>query len=179
TLTFHGAGYRAMRAIRSLTRHQITVDAEVPSFAAMIAGVTDARALATPAPLLDTQGQLTALFALQSRSNIGLFPVSIERIAFFAPPASSGEVCTLIAACEQTNDTVLADIDVVDARGALTCRISGAEQRIFDWGPTFRRIGARPWPTSTPGSWRRVMACGWKWLPVASSPPASAPHGRR
>jgi malonyl CoA-acyl carrier protein transacylase/phosphopantetheinyl transferase (holo-ACP synthase) len=140
TLTFHGAGYRAMRAIRSLTRHQITVDAEVPSFAAMIADATDARALATPAPLLDTQGQLTALFALQSRSNIGLFPVSIERIAFFAPPASSGEACTLIAACEQTNDTVRADIDVVDARGALTCRISGAEQRIFDWGPTFRRI---------------------------------------
>ena len=139
-LTFHGEGYLAMRNIRSVTPGAICVEAEVPSFAGMIDGQTDATALTTPAPLLDTLGQVTALFALQSRHNVGLFPTVIERIEFFAPPAQPGSRFTVLATCEQSDDTVRADLDFIDERGVLNYRVLKAEQRIFDWGPTFRRV---------------------------------------
>ena len=137
---FHGEGYRAMRAVRSLGERAMSVEAEVPPFAGMIAEVSDAGSLATPAPLLDTFGQLAALFALQSRRDIGLFPVAIERIAFFAPPAPSGRRFTVRACCQQSHELVKADVDFIDAQGTLAYRVIGAENSIFDWGPTFPRI---------------------------------------
>ncbi len=137
---FHGPAFIAMRRVRYYTPAGMVAEGVVAPFDDVLAGAVRPDQLATPATLLDTIGQLTALFALQTRPNVGIFPVSIDRIEFFAPPAAPGKDIVVRASCVQSGQDVKGGVDFIDAGGRLLYRASGVQQRIFDWGLTFHKI---------------------------------------
>lgn len=137
---FHGPAFIAMRRVRYFTPAGMVAESVVAPFDDVLAEAVQPDQLATPATLLDTIGQLTALFALQTRPNVGIFPVSIDRIAFFAPPAAPGRDIVVRASCVQSGQDVKGGVDFIDAGGRLLYRASGVQQRIFDWGLTFHKI---------------------------------------
>ncbi|WP_051109855.1 4'-phosphopantetheinyl transferase superfamily protein [Massilia niastensis] len=131
--------------------------------------------LLTDAALLDTVGQLAAVWAM--RQGRAAFPIGLERLDLHGPtPAPGTRLPIRLQVVDQQLKMLIADVEIGDGQGGLWLRISGWKSWQFDWAPQLVAFQRQPAHTllseerQTPGAGvacRRMSAQALKGFDLA------------
>ncbi|XZF15880.1 acyltransferase domain-containing protein [Chitinophagaceae bacterium MMS25-I14] len=122
---FHGDAFSSIDELMRIGDHEIEVRLNVPNKDMLFTG--DATpAFLTPAQLLDVPGHVTAYWQVEHGDEyFGIFPISIDRLQFYAPPAAPGT--RLIARAGNTiQDTIITtEFEMLTPEESVVMKISG------------------------------------------------------
>ncbi|GMU55914.1 MAG: hypothetical protein AMXMBFR33_50600 [Candidatus Xenobia bacterium] len=127
---FHGEGLLSLWQARAATSQGIEVEVRVP--------FSHHEPWLLPADTLDGAGHLAAYWLLQqSQRRFWLFPVAVERLELFGPPPPPR---TMLTCRLQIKSPGTADLDWIDASGAVAMRMQGFAfvwdvypPHLYDW----------------------------------------------
>lgn len=99
--------------------------------------------LLTDAAMLDTVGQLAAVWAMQAGRSA--FPIGLERLELHGPtPAPGARLPIRLQVVEQQFRMLVADVEIGDGKGGLWLRIGGWKSWQFDWAPQLVAFQRKP-----------------------------------
>ena len=131
-LLFHGPCFRGVRRLLSCGARALEAELEVPVSRGFFGGRA-APLFRTPAGLLDSAGQLVALWRVeQGERDFGVFPFHAATLEQYAAPPADGRRVVCRALLRQSRGMILeADFDFADERGQVFARLLGFQLRSY------------------------------------------------
>ncbi|MCX7114088.1 MAG: polyketide synthase dehydratase domain-containing protein [Proteobacteria bacterium] len=143
---FHGPLLKSICGIAAIDAGGAELNAVVPPVAGLFQGQDDP-ALRIPAALLDAVGQLVFYWlAGQGCQTVGLFPFQVARYVQFAPPPPPGSALLLRGQARLSANITHADVEILDAQGAILARVEGLKMKLYDYDDPYLRyvLGTDP-----------------------------------
>lgn len=99
--------------------------------------------LLTDAAMLDTVGQLAAVWSMQAGRSA--FPIGLERLELHGPtPMPGARLPVRLQVVNQQFRILVTDVEVGDGKGGLWLRIGGWKSWQFDWAPQLVAFQRKP-----------------------------------
>lgn len=134
---FHGPCFTSIGAVGGWSETGIEVAVTAPSETGFVTpDLSGPRVI--NGPLLDNAGQILALQHKHATTrSFGLFPVLVERIAFFGPRPEAGTPLRVVTRQVAAENTVTGDLDYRDATGRVVMRVEGMKMVFIHWPRRF------------------------------------------
>lgn len=122
---FHGEAFSSMDKLLRLGPKEIEVKMTIPEKADLFLE-HEVPEFKTPAQLLDSPGHIAAYWKVEMGDKyFGTYPVSIERIQFFSPPAMPGTELTARLTADMSGALIDTELEVYDTTESVFMKISG------------------------------------------------------
>lgn len=139
---FHGPRFQSLTGPVRVGPDGASAELLVRSAADWFAGERQPQLL-TDAALLDTVGQLAALWAMQQGH--AAFPIGVGRLDLYGPtPAPGARLPIRLRIVGQQLKMLIADVEIGDGEGGLWVRISDWRSWQFDWAPQLVEFQRQP-----------------------------------
>jgi phosphopantetheinyl transferase/malonyl CoA-acyl carrier protein transacylase len=140
---FHGAMWQAVRAVDVVAPAGAVARLDVLPFGDLLRSTPDPAFVLDPV-VLDAAGQVIGFWAADrfERGRV-VFPFRLGALDLYGPPAKAGEELTCAADIAQVGDALVrSNIDVLDAGGRCSMRLTGWEDKRFDVPDRFAPLTA-------------------------------------
>lgn len=122
---FHGNAFSSIDELLRLGDSEIEVQLNVPNKDILFTGNTTPEFI-TPAQLLDVPGHVTAYWQVEHGDEyFGIFPISIDRLQFYAPPAAPGTKLIARAKNEINDAIITTEFELLTPDESVCMKISG------------------------------------------------------